>query len=259
MSLLLWLPFVFVLGVLVCVCVFDVRERVVSDWVWVFVYPVGFVLTFVLVGFGLLDWVVVLVSGLCSLFLGVGLFWSGYYGGADLKALVFIALTAPSIPVVFGPVLNLPELPLILTVFCNSVLLSLTWPLTIFTLNLKDALKGKRMFEDIQLSWSQKVWLFFTSRLTPIEKMVGLRYFPSEQLVFQEDDGGLPIRKHLRFVKAETDLSKYTNDLNTYKHLYKKGVLASPTIPTIVFFTIALAITPLGNIFIWAIILIGII
>ena len=76
--------------------------------------------------------------------------------------------------------------------------------------------------------------------------------------VFQEDDG-LPIRKSLRFVKAETDHSKYTNNLNTYKHLYKKCVLASQTIPTIAFLTIALVIASLYNLFIWAITLIGII
>jgi hypothetical protein len=60
-------------------------------------------------------------------------------------------------------------------------------------------------------------------------------------------------------MKAETDTTKHLNNLNTHKHLYKKGVLASPTIPTIAFFTIALAIAPLGNLFFWTITLLGII
>ncbi|MDR2719475.1 MAG: hypothetical protein LBC03_01545, partial [Nitrososphaerota archaeon] len=152
--------------------------------------------------------------------------------------------------------LNLPPLPLILTIFCNSILLSLIWPLTIFALNLKDTLKGKHMFEEIQLTLHQKIWLFFTARQTPIEKIDGLRYFPSEQIEIQKDQ---PVRKLLRFVKAETDQTKYLKNLHAHKYLYTKGVLASPTIPTIAFFTIALAISPLGNLFIWIVTLIGII
>jgi hypothetical protein len=35
--------------------------------------------------------------------------------------------------------------------------------------------------------------------------------------------------------------------------LYADGVLASPTIPFIVFFNIGLAIVPLGNLVIWVI------
>jgi hypothetical protein len=237
--------------------VHDVKERQVSNKVWLLAYPTGIIITLTQVTLGLIDGTVVLVSVLIGVFLGVSLFWSGYYGGADLKALLFIALTTPTIPVILSnPIPHIPALPLILTMFCNSVLLSLIWPLTLFALNLKDTLKGKRMFEGIQLTLPQKTGLFFTSRLTPIEKIGGLRYFPSEQIVIQEE--GQPIRKPLRFVKAETDLSKYINNLNTYKHLYKKGVLASPTIPTLIFFTIALAIAPLGNLFLWAIILLGI-
>jgi hypothetical protein len=110
------------------------------------------------------------------------------------------------------------------------------------------------MFEEIKLALPQKIWLFFTARQTPLEKIDGLRYFPAEQIEIQN---GQPIRRLLRFVKAETDQSKYIKDLNAHKHLYKKGALASPTIPTIAFFTIALAVTPLGNLFIWTVTLIG--
>ena len=254
LQLLMWIPFVFTLSVLVYACVYDVKERQVSNRVWLFAYPTGFIITLTLVMFGLLDGVVVLVSVLSAVFLGAGLFWSGYYGGADLKALLFIALTTPMIPYTLNPTPHLPLLPLILTVFCNSVLLSLIWPLTIFGLNLKDTLKGNRLFEEIKLTLPQKIWLLFTARPIPIEKLDGFRYFPSEQIELQ---GGQPIRKSLRFVKAETDLSNHLNTLNAHKYLYKKGVLASPTIPTIVFFTIALVAAPLGNLFLWIAALLG--
>jgi hypothetical protein len=213
-------------------------------------------MTIATIGFGLLESSVVLVSVFVSVVLGVVLFWSGFYGGADIKALLFIALTTPTIPIALKPILNLPPLPMILTVFCNSILLSLIWPLSIFSLNLKDTLKGNHMFEDIKLTLPQKVRLFFTARQTALEKLEGLRYFPAEQIEIQN---GQPTRKPLRLIKVETDTTKHLNNLNIHKHLYKKGVLASPTIPTIIFFTIALAITPLGNLFFWAITLLGII
>jgi len=253
-TLLLWLPFVFTLSVLAYACVYDIKERQVSNKVWLLAYPTGIILTITQIILGLIDGTIVLISVLTAMFLGFVLFRSGYYGGADLKALLFIALTTPTIPTILNPTLNLPPLSLILTIFCNSILLSLIWPLTIFALNLKDTLKGKHIFEEIQLTIPQKIWLFFTSRQTLIEKIDGLRYFPSEQIDVQK---GQPTRKLLRFVKAETDQTKYLKNLNAHKYLYKKGVFASPTIPTIAFFTIALAITPLGNLFIWIVTLIG--
>jgi len=174
--LLMWLSFVFVLSVLAYACVYDFKERQVSNNVWFLAYPIGIVLTLTQIVLGLLEGGVVLVSVLLAVFLGVGLFWLGYCGGADLKALLFIALTTPVIPAFLSnPIPHLPSLPLILTVFCNSALLSLIWPLTIFILNLKDTLKGKCIFEGIQLTLSQKIGLFFTSRLIPVEKMWGLR------------------------------------------------------------------------------------
>ncbi|MDR0373103.1 MAG: prepilin peptidase [Nitrososphaerota archaeon] len=250
MQLLMWVPFVFALSVLVYAAVLDFRKREVSNRLWCFAYPIGCAMTLGGLGFGLFDVGAVLVSVLVCVFLGVGLVWSGFYGGADIKALLFIALSAPTIPLALSPALNVPSLPLVLTVFCNSTLLSLIWPLSIFSLNLKDTLKGNRLFEDLPLALPQKIRLFFTTRRTTIEKMEGLRYFPSEQIEVQN---GQPTRKFLRVMKAETDLTKCYNELNTYKHLYKEGVLASPTIPTILFFAVAFGVAPLGNLFFWAV------
>ena len=245
--LLLWLPFVFTLSVLAYACVYDFKERQVSNKIWLLAYPAGIMITLTQVMLGLIDGSVVLVSVLSCVGLGVVLFWSGYYGGADLKALLFIALTAPSIPTMhlINPIPHLLSLPLILIVFCNSALLSLVWPLTIFVLNLKDALKGNHMFEGIQLTLCQKIWLFFTSRCIPLDKLGGLRYFPSETVAVPEEADGKPARKMIRFVKAETNLKKYIDNLQAHKELYQNGVLASPTIPTMIFFTLALAIAPL--------------
>jgi len=242
----MWLPFVFVLGVLGYVSVLDFNTRRVANRVWIFAYPVGCAMTLASVAFNLVGASVVLVSLVVSLFLGLGLCCSGFYGSADAKALIFIGLTLPAIPHTLNTALGLSALPLVLVVFCFSSILSLIWPLSIFSLNLKDLLlKRKSMFEGIQLTIRQKIWLLFTARLIPLDKLGGLRYFPAETVAVPKEGDGKPARKLLRFVKAETNLKKYIDNLKEHSELYQNGVLASPTIPTMIFFTIALTIVPL--------------
>ena len=245
--LLMWLPLVFVLGVLGYVSVLDLKTRRVANRVWIFAYPIGCAMTLASVAFNLVGASVVLVSLGVSLFLGSVLFCSGFYGSADAKALIFIGLTLPAIPFTFSPPLGVSALPIVLAVFCNSAILSLIWPLAIFVLNLKDLAKGKPLFEGIQLTLRQKVWLLFTARRIPLTKLGGLGYFPAETVVVQEECDGKPARKLLRFVKAEANLKKHFNTLKEHNELYPNGVLASPTIPTMIFFTLALVIAPFGN------------
>jgi hypothetical protein len=186
---------------------------------------------------------VVLVSFGCCLFLGLVLFYSGFYGSADVKALIFIGLTIPTLSLTFNPALRVTTLPVVLAVFCLSSIQSLVWPLSICGLNLKDLIvKRKTMFDGISLTMRQKVWLLFTARKIPIEKFGSFRYFPAEQVVLQN---GEPTRVLLHFVKAETNLAKHLDNLEKYRELYRGGVLASPTIPSTCFLTVALAILPL--------------
>ena len=256
MQLLLWVPFGFVLGVLAYVSVLDLRRREVSNWVWLLTYPIGCAMTLTGWALNLIDIQTVLVSFFGSLVLGVVLLCVGFYGGADVKALIFVGLTLPTLPVSFSSVLGVPALPLVLVLFCNSAILSMVWPLSIFILNLKDSLQGKSLFEGIEISMREKVLLLFTARRIPLEKLEtkSLRHFPAETVVLQE---GKPTMKMLHLIKAETNTSKYINNLKEHPELCKKGVLASPTIPSITFFTIALATAPIGPLLFWIITLFG--
>jgi len=246
--LLSWGSFIFGLCVLGFVSVLDFKTRRVSNWVWVFAYPIGCAMTLAGIALDLVGASVVLVSLGGTLFLGLVLVCSGFYGSADVKALIFIGLTTPTVPVTVEFALGVSALPVVLVVFCNSALLSLIWPISIFILNLKDLLKREPMFEGITLTIRQKILLLFTARLIPIDKFGELGYFPAETVVVVvQDKEHKPTRKLLRLVKAETDLEKYQYTLKKYSTLYPNGVLASPTIPTMVFFTLALAIAPLGH------------
>ena len=245
LQMLLWVPFVFCLSVLTYVFVLDFKTRSVSNWIWLFAYPIGCAMTLASIVFNLVGVGVVLVSLGVSLFLGLLLLCSGVYGSADAKVIIFLGLTLPAVPFTFNPTLGVFALPLILVVFCSSAILSLIWPLSIFILNLTDLfVKRKSLFEGISLTTRQKVWLFFTARKVSLEKLGGLRYFPAEQVVFLE---GEPVRVLVHFVKAETNLETYVNNLESYGELYRGGVLVSPTIPSICFLTVALAMLPLWS------------
>ncbi|MDR2719468.1 MAG: prepilin peptidase, partial [Nitrososphaerota archaeon] len=206
--LMMWIPFVFTLSVLTYASVFDLKKRKVSNWVWLFAYPIGCIMALTKLAVSLLDVQAVFVSLGVSMVLGFVLFCSGFYGGADVKALVFMGLTVPTIPHTFNMTLGFSALPVVLAVFCISTILSLIWPLSIFTLNLKDLLiKKVSMFDGIKLTIRQKVLLLFTARYISLTQLESLRYFPAETVVLQEKNGE-PTRKLLHFVKAETNLQK---------------------------------------------------
>jgi len=243
-----FVQFVFALVVLFVGSVCDVRCREVSNWVWVFAYPVGCVLS----GFGLVlglvgVWEFVFSFG-CGLVLGFGLFYFGFFGGADAKAIIFVGLTVPACIVVGGFVDGgtvLVGLPLVLVMFLNSVFLSLVYPLAVFVVNVRDLLLGKSLFEGLEVSLFWKVRLLFTARKICLEELErNLAYFPLETI---EIENGKPVRTFLGFVKAETDLTTHLAVLRKNEELFKGGVLATPTIPFVVFFTCGLALAPWIN------------
>lgn len=242
------LQYAFALAVLIYASIFDFKNREVSNWVWVLAYPTGFALTIAAVATEVLTAETVILSVGVSLLLGFVLLYFGFYGGADAKALIFVALTFPAYPTAL---LGGTVLPPVLTMFCNSVLLSLIYPLTVFASNVKDVLRGKKMFEGINVTSREKVLLLFTAKKVSLDKLdKSLAYFPSEMVVNQ--DGKLT-RKLLHFIKAETDLSPYLANLKENRELYKNGVLATPTMPFIIFFTLTLILMPLGNLILWII------
>jgi len=240
--------FGFAFAVLFFASILDLRSREISNWLWVVAYPVGCALAIVGVVTGSFTVETVILSLGFSLAIGCVLFYFGFYGGADVKALIFVGLTVPVYPLV--PVLG-SGFPPVLTMFCNSVFLSMICPLSVLALNIRDILRSAKLFEGINVTIREKVVLLFTVRKIALERLErNLAYFPSETVVNQN---GKPTRKLLHFVRAEADLSKYLDAMKENRVLYADGVLASPTIPFVVFFTAGLAIVPLGNLVIWAI------
>jgi len=245
LQLLTWIQFIFTLTILTYTSISDWKKREVPNQIWIFTYPIACLITLIGKITELITLHTILTSLLFSTILGLTLFFAGLYGGADVKALLFIGLSLPLNPFNLTPT----TLPFVFTVFCNATLLCLVYPLAIFILNLKDTLRGKNMFEGLELSSKEKTWLFFTTRKISKEK-ISLKHLPAETI---ENKKEKPVRKTLHFIQAETDLTTQLKIIKENKELYKTEILTTPTIPSICFFTIALITGTLGNLLIFLI------
>jgi len=237
--------YLFTLLILAYASYCDLKTREVSDLVWIVGCPVGLTLSLADFFAGKVSAVSLAVSPIASACIGIALYAFGLVGGADALALLFIGLTLPAYPEGF-PLFKDPLGSPFFAAFCNSVILSLACPVSVFVLNVFDMVRGRNPFRGIEVRGTGDLLvLLFTARRVSLDRLLsGLHYFPAERLV--EEDGRL-VRQPVYLVRAEADLSEITARMAEKRELYNDGVLASPTIPMIVFLTLGLALLPIGN------------
>lgn len=110
----------------------DLRHRVVSDLIWILSYPLAILLCILSFTYGALGahisllFLLLLISAMALL--SLLLYFSGFLGGADAFALVFIAIAFPDLG---------KALPVAFTTFFNSILImGFGVPLVILILNI---------------------------------------------------------------------------------------------------------------------------
>ncbi|MEM3104019.1 MAG: A24 family peptidase C-terminal domain-containing protein [Candidatus Bathyarchaeia archaeon] len=234
-------------GILTPSTVLDVKFREVQDEFWIIGSIIGTAINIIDVLTGQLELLRLLISLTVGCIMGFLLFYIGFFGGADSKALIFLSLTLPESPTwiqQFGVSLNIP----VVTVFNNAIALSLCYPLAIAVLNTKELIMGRDPLRGIYVKGRlRRTLLFLTVKRVSFEelkKKVG--YYPAEQPL--EEDGRI-LRQPVYFMKAETDKEELLQKLEPYasKGLYRDGILVSPTIPFITFITLGLASLPVGD------------
>lgn len=240
------LRYAFAVAVLAYASYCDLRTREVSDLVWLLGCPVGLALSLLGIFAAEFTAIALIISLILSICIGVLLFYFGLIGGADALAFLFIGLTLPAYQDGF-PLLGDPLAFPIFAIFCNAAILSLTCPLAVFALNVADALMGQNPFRGVEVNGvGELVALMFTTKRISFERLTSdLYYFPAERPV---ERGGRLVREPIYFVRAEADISAITEEMVKHRELYSGGVLASPTLPMIVFLTLGLTLLPLGNI-----------
>ncbi len=223
----------------------DIEEREVSDRVWLLSVPLCLALSLLGVFSGAVGVFDLAVSVAASLVLGLGLYYLGFYGGADSKALLLVAVAVPSFLLPSGSVLGFVvrvmfPVPFFL-VFFASVALSALWPLGIFLLNIRDLLGGSDPLRGVVVGgWLRKLLLLASVRRISLGKLRegNGNYTVAERVV---EDCGRPMRMPMYAVRIRDDDLEQIDETAKRGELYADGVLASPTIPMIVFISLGLA------------------
>jgi len=212
----------------------DVKMREVDDLVWFFSIPVVLFFTLLDCAAHVEDLIMLAVSLASAAALGILFHHLGFYGGADVKALILIASAFPSYPSHMKiPVWMMFPLPLLAILAAASIFTSV-YPVLILLLNLIAMSGGNNPLEGIdEKSPFKKLLLLMTARRVPLEELKNsLKYFPAEKI---EINNGHAVRKPRLFVHAEADVESMVTELARHKELLDGGILASPTIPMIAF------------------------
>ena len=214
----------------------DVKVREVPDKVWILSIPLCLALSVADVVNGEISPVVLAISLVAGFPLGASLCYLGLYGGADMKALWLISAAYPSYPrSVSIPALTLFPAPVLLVFFLATLFSSLT-PLSVLVVNLIDRFRGLDLLEGVEEpSRLRRALSYAVTRKVKLESLRGsLKYFPAERVVVED---GVAKRRLQLFVHAEADIEELVNQLEEHKDLFEGGVLASPTVPMLVFLT----------------------
>jgi len=130
----------------------DLKKREVEDKVWVIFGIIGIALQVYEVANGETDLVQLLIGVGLGALVGMGLYFFGFYGGADGKALVVLGVLVPH----FVPQVGLyPVAPLM--ILTNGVLISILLPLGLLIYNISLVLKKKPIFQGLHEPLYRKI------------------------------------------------------------------------------------------------------
>lgn len=143
-------------GMLLFTSYLDMKRREVPDKVWLVFGGIGAVMQSFEILSGETNLIQLAISIVLATAIGMGLYFFGFYGGADGKALIAVGVLVP----VFTPNIGLYSIaPLI--VLTNGVLLSILLPVGILVFNFSRLLRKERIFEGFSEPWYRKALACF--------------------------------------------------------------------------------------------------
>ena len=230
-------------AVLVLASYQDLKTREIDDRIWLYAAPVGAVLTvveyFTTPGYPLL---LALFSVGLTVALAFGIFYAGLYGGADAKALIFIAVTMPVY--LFASTTLSPFYPL--TILGNGLALSLLLIPTLLVVNLVWKVRRGSLFDGISATTGQKVLALFTGMKVKPSTAMSINF----NLIEKVGKGEEGEEREERRRKGERYLKLFNTveDTDEVKVIPKGAeyVWVTPAIPMIVFFLIGYVLALVG-------------
>jgi len=231
----------------------DLRTREVSDRVWLIFFPIALSLTSIRIALRQELIQISILSVFLSLTISAVLLYSGFFGGADIKALICITASTPTPLATVEPVTGFlhPFFPV--TFFCNSCLIALSPAAYITLRNMLRISKGDtRLFSGFEEepAW-RKMLAFISGYKTNFSELKKKHLYPMEQVSASD---GKTLRRFRFFLDVEADQEETVKELEGHveKRLIPREVWVSPGLPMLVFFTLGYVSTIiLGDFTIW--------
>ncbi|MCS7120062.1 MAG: A24 family peptidase C-terminal domain-containing protein [Nitrososphaerota archaeon] len=232
---------------------YDLRSREVPDKVWAVFAPVALALLFFQYYVSQLPVFSLMLSVAVTTGVALALFYFGFFGGADAKALICVSLAVPLYPEasLYKPLL--PEYPFPLSVLGNAAVGSSLLILVMIIRNFSELVVGEeRIFEGFEEEpfW-RKIIVFMTGMRVDVKKLgSGSHYIPLEYFI-NEANG--TVSRHLRLSwSLDEEESGEVGDILRY---VEGKVWVTPGLPFIVFITAGFLFALIfGDIITWIII-----
>lgn len=233
----------------------DYRLREVSDRAWAVLAPAGLVLTLLHILLTRQNHLLITLalSSLIVSALSIALFYLGFFGGADAKALISLSLTFPYPSSLLKPHLDAIFPLFAISILNNTVLFAALSAIYIATRNVLWRIRtGERLFQGLEEepSWKKLLALITGYKVEASKLQNTLYLYPLEDLVEAEDGG---IKRRLRvFVRADEEREAGISNIKKYSGALSDMVWVTPGLPLLVFMTIGLVTALfLGDIVLW--------
>ena len=191
----------------------DMKKREVEDKAWLIFGAIGVLLQAYEVYIGQTAIVLLGISVALAAIIGMGLYFFGFYGGADGKALITVGVLVP----VFVPRIGLYSIAPLM-VLTNGVLISILLPIAILFFNITRLIRRQSIFEGFSEPWYRKAIACFLGY-----KQTGK---PREfQFSMEKPDEAGGVMRKFQFSMMQDDFET------------KGNTWVTPGIPLLVFFT----------------------
>lgn len=234
---------------------YDLKTREVPNRMWLLFAPLGFMLSFANFLLTKEDSFLIfwLLSSLVTAGLSLVLFYLGFFGGADAKALICLSIALPGYPSSASPLLKSLSPLFPLAVLSNALLGSLALVFMITAYNLSRLIQSKgKMFEGLENEplW-KKALAFMIGFKIDSDRLKGVSHYIPLQYFSKDADGR--IIQHLRISpRLEEEAPQKNEASEDFSEEAGGKIWATPGLPFLVFVTAGFVVTlVIGDIISW--------